>query len=81
MNACRATRNLSIKYAKRMREKLAARTAQIIATRGKKACFRRAALKRVIPGLRPRLTKTSLRASHRPRVLLKDNQRRARVNL
>ena len=66
-------------YMKLMREKLRERTALVIAERGKPAVGREA-LKRVVPGTRPKRTKTSGRMDHRPRVLSKDQERRKRGN-
>lgn len=63
-------------YAERMRAKLAERTAEILTKRGKKSVGP-SALKRVKPGSRPHRTKTSTINSHRPRILSKNNERRA----
>ena len=65
------------KYMKLMREKLRARTAQVLQDRkagGKKALGPRA-LKNILPGSLPKHTKTSTRYDHRPRVLSKNKER------
>lgn len=65
-------------YERCMREKLADRTAQIIANRNGKRSVGRERLKRVRPGAKPIHSKTSTITSHRPRVLSKDPERRAK---
>ncbi|NDC39203.1 MAG: hypothetical protein EBZ48_14350, partial [Proteobacteria bacterium] len=64
-------------YARIMRNKLAERTAALIAARGGKPCADPDQLARIIPGALPKFTKTSTATSHRPRVLSKDDARRA----
>ena len=64
-------------YIKVMREKLVVRTAAILAARGGKPGAGAEQLAKVIPGSVPRNTKTSTATSHRPRVLSKDDARRA----
>ncbi len=65
-------------YVRMMREKLHARTEQIIRARGDKGMAGRAALLKVKPGSRPKHTKRSGPKDHRPRVLSKDTERRSK---
>ena len=69
-------------YMKLMREKLRERTTQVLEERKSPKGTRQKSLgakgvKKVKPGSLPRSTKTSSRYQHRPRVLSKDNERRA----
>ena len=69
-------------YMKLMREKLRERTVQVLEERQspkgtKRKSLGAKALKEVKPGASPRSTKTSSRYQHRPRILSKDNERRA----
>lgn len=66
-----------LEYARMMRAKLRKRTADIIATRGGKKSVGKERLKQRIPGSLPYSTKTSTVTSHRPRVLSRDDARRA----
>ena len=64
-------------YAAVMREKLAEHTERILQERGGKPSLGAAKLKKVVPGARPKNTKTSGPRDHRPRVLSKDPIRRS----
>lgn len=64
-------------YARQMRAKLRRRTAEILAARDGKEAVGVERLKETIPGSIPKNTKTSTATSHRPRVLSRDNARRA----
>jgi hypothetical protein len=65
-------------YVRMMREKLRARTEQIVRARGSKGVAGTAALLKVKPGSRPKHTKESGPTDHRPRVLSKDPSRRSK---
>lgn len=64
-------------YTRIMREKLKYRTAAALKKRANKPAFGRQNLIKIVPGSRPKSTKTSARYQHRPRVLSKDPARRA----
>ncbi|MBX7144161.1 MAG: transposase [Oligoflexia bacterium] len=66
-------------YENCMRKKLCRRTADIIIKRKQRPCVGNAKLRLIVPGSRPIQSKTSTIKSHRPRVLSKDNQRRAQA--
>lgn len=67
----------TLEYARMMRAKLRKRTAEILGARKGTPCLGKERLQERIPGALPTRTKTSTRTSHRPRVLSKDNTRRA----
>lgn len=64
-------------YAQRMRAKLRARTKDILAQRKGKECMGEERLRQRVPGSLPHRTKVSTRTTHRPRILSKDDARRA----
>ena len=64
-------------YARLMRIKLAERTSQVLRARNGKPCLGADRLKDVLPGDRPKNTKTSGPLDHRPRVLSKNAERRS----
>ncbi len=64
-------------YEALMRTKLRERTAEALRERRVKRSAGAQVLKYTVPGSRPRKTKRSDRNSHRPRILSKDDQRRA----
>lgn len=67
----------TLEYARLMRAKLRMRTAEILKGRDGKKAAGREQLKKTTPGSLPQSTKTSAATSHRPRVLSRDNARRA----
>ncbi len=64
-------------YTRIMRKKLKDLTAAALKKRANKPAFGRRNLIKIVPGARPKSTKTSGRYQHRPRVLSKDPARRA----
>jgi putative transposase len=69
----------SAEYEILMRNKLRERTAQVLRDRKFSTSMGASRLRKIRPGTRPLETKTSTRLQHRPRVLCKDNARRAQA--